>query len=87
MYVGHHWDTVFSQRFPAGHGFAAHGAAAVNKITSSFILSAEMSVEVFANNATLTILTYLKYSSTLYFNLEEIISCVWGHVSFLNQCM
>ena len=38
MYVGHHWDTVFSQRFPAGHGFAAHGAAAVNKMISSFIV-------------------------------------------------
>ena len=39
-------------------------------------------IKVFVNNTTWTILTYLTYLSTLYFNLEEIISCVWDTLVF-----
>ena len=39
-------------------------------------------IKVFVNNTTWTILTYLTYLSTMYFNLEEIISCVWDTLVF-----
>ena len=37
----------------------------------------DQSVEVFANNITLTMLAYLTYVPTLCFNEEEIVSCAW----------
>ena len=40
------------------------------------------SFQVFVNNATLTILTYLTYLSVLCFNLGEIISCMWDTFVF-----
>ena len=42
---------------------------------SGFVV--ELANEVFKNNTTLTMLTYLMCMLTLYFNLAEIISFMW----------
>ena len=45
-------------------------------------LTFDLLIEDFANTTTLTTFTYLTYLSTLYFNLGEIIRCVWDTIVF-----